>query len=1623
MPNPRIEVVIEAVTRGFDQVVQELQRLEQTMRGVQTSVPVTAVQQLSSQMQSLSGQLSAATAAMNAFGTSTRQGAIGLNQLNRLTMQWDIKSFIGDMEKMLAVQLRWYAARALIFTPIQMTISGTKEIIEYAAALDQSRSEMLRWQATTGSLTTQNYQEADRIVIQIRKNLTQLPLDLKTYSDAVQAFISAGVPMDVTADMVRNIGRLKIAFKEIDFNQFAVSLTGAFNVFRDKLVGARDDAEAFQMIMEKILRAQAVGIIRPEQFTKVTAYLGEIGKIAGFDLDQLLAMSVAVTDTGIQASNAARLLAGMMLSLTQPKAREELRRIGIEIDRNQSLASQFDSLMTQLKSKIAGGEAVPSGWLEFFGGLTSADRLKAMTTLIDRFEQYKSLIGDIADAQGGLKSASDIMTAPIPAQWQILKNIWLEIGNNALGTENILKGFLFVINDVSNGILAAVDKTGMWAENLNKLGPAGKAAYDTIRGISDAFRDMGAAISFVWGYLGPLIEKINALLPNFNLLKTVIEGLTILLVARLAGAVFGVIGSFGAWVISILSVIKNLSYLANVTLPLLLARLGPVGVALLALGAAAGAYFAYQGSQKTPIEESLEYRSTLNNKSKADLEKDITFYKNQLAELDAAKEKSVEVSKTVKEEEDSLSLMGGEVYEKTPVPIDTEKKREALRLKLEAAQAEMEVRDAQQKVRDLLRQQQQGTGTGELPPAEKEKGRLGALRGLIGAEKSILQAEYQKIRMVEQEHVQEIDRIHQAGLMSDEQWSESRIAIAQQAYQDQVAILDREKRLIQQEYATLLAEPGLKPTERAAILARQRADMLQIENKYIQAATTLNKLEVDTEIRNYQRGLQQWTQFENTRLQLHQSFISARENLTAAHLDRVRAILDAEYSEMKTISATEYFAGRENLIQAETQNQLSSIRQRQEAWRSFHAQQLEEYRENTQVRAQLELEGFRTEQQFSLERLKVQSDAVTKINQMMIERAKDPQWVYEYTKNFTVLIVEMNKVAAEWQKVGLHLVNIAKGTADAISGTFESMLNDLYDNKFKKFSDYVNAFMKDISKTVFKAISQHFTGMLIQGTFKLLGIEVPDLLKGAKQFMQAQLVNIQAQLVNLEGQIPEGRLPPEIPVGETPIGHPSEHLPAGSPEAMAQDAQVLAGEEMVGPLSKVTSELPTEIYSSLATGATELVTSLNTTFTEAVTSLTAWGDSLVSALEMASVSSEGEGFLGEIEEGKGLFDLASAAKGAAKGAKVSPKQPFIVGEEGPELFIPDAAGTIVPQQTQEYTPTEFKPPAAYVDDMGYALTDVGQAQRKEAEDKYRADYYKQKEEEAKSRQEKESASGGNPLMQIGMIIGGLYSLAKGFGDFGDKVKKAFGMDDSTGWAPEGHPQSHEEAGGSSVPEFGIPAETSEAEDISAALSEGSTEISSSIEGAMAYGGTSVEGNLINSFSMGVSALSGWGDSFYKMISSLVSSMSGGGGGGGLFGSLGSLFSGGGASGAEASFGANELLTWAAMAHTGRQAYGDFPSYKLVPAGVFAGAPRRHAGNLSPNERAVIITDDEHIVPNNKTSRSSGDSPQSQQPVIVQFNVSTFDSASFGAYVHENRKAIANAILSAQGDNHRARRGR
>jgi hypothetical protein len=57
----------------------------------------------------------------------------------------------------------------------------------------------------------------------------------------------------------------------------------------------------------------------------------------------------------------------------------------------------------------------------------------------------------------------------------------------------------------------------------------------------------------------------------------------------------------------------------------------------------------------------------------------------------------------------------------------------------------------------------------------------------------------------------------------------------------------------------------------------------------------------------------------------------------------------------------------------------------------------------------------------------------------------------------------------------------------------------------------------------------------------------------------------------------------------------------------------------------------------------------------------------------------GAGAAGAATATSGVGELAGSTVGfAAGGAKTRADQPFMIGEQGPELFVPDSAGTIMP---------------------------------------------------------------------------------------------------------------------------------------------------------------------------------------------------------------------------------------------------------------------------------------------------------------------------------------------------------
>ena len=395
-----------------------------------------------------------------------------------LRLQKGLQGYIRNVEYLLKIQMRWYGARFLLFALADLPVQATKSIIGYAAEIDNARGEMLRWAATSGSVSKDVIKDTEEIIKAIRKVTTEYPVLFEDMSKSAQAFLGAGIGYDTVKEMIPMLAQLRTGFKEIGMDQFAVALTGFFKTFKLSIIEGKTEAEKIGKIMDSIMKAQAEGIIRPEQFTKVIQYLGNISHLAGLSIDQMLALSVAITDTGIAASSASRTLASAMAGISSPKARIALEKgFGIILKDEIQLGSQFLEVIEKIKKKIGTGEPVALGWFSQLQKLLSKEQSRALMALIAQFDTFYDIQKKLEGATGGLKLAADVMSKPFPKQWEIFVNILKEIGQVTTDNTSFFKDFIGVIIEMGKGVLVATDRTGMYSDKLNELGAVGKLVY------------------------------------------------------------------------------------------------------------------------------------------------------------------------------------------------------------------------------------------------------------------------------------------------------------------------------------------------------------------------------------------------------------------------------------------------------------------------------------------------------------------------------------------------------------------------------------------------------------------------------------------------------------------------------------------------------------------------------------------------------------------------------------------------------------------------------------------------------------------------------------------------------------------------------------------------------------------------------------------------------------------------------------------------------------------------------------------------------------------------------------------------------------------------------------------
>lgn len=989
---------------------------------------------------------------LDALDNSSKRAAAGTSQFTQsLTKSVPVLGqYLAQLEKILKAQAVWYGSKAILFAAVELPKAGVTSVAEYALELDKARSEMLRWGATSGTVTKKMEADVDGMMMGIRRAMLQFPLDFQDFSKSIQAFIGAGVPVKTVEQMIPMIAKMKTAFKEIDFEQFAVAVTGAFNTFRDQIKLGTNDAEKFQIVMEQLLRAQAVGVIRPEQFTKVLQYLGQVSNLAGFTTEQMFAMATAITNTGNQASNASRLMAGLLQAMSGPKFRKALEGdLGLKLDRNVSLAKQFDQIMTTIITKMGKGEPVPLGWLEWVSGVTSADRSKVFMTFIQQYETFVKLTKDIAGASGGLEAASKVMQMPISKQWTVFVNTLKEIGL-ALGgdLDKKLRGFVNVVLDIAQGFLAALDNGKNFPFLLDNLGAAGKRTYDVVSLLKIEFGILWDTLKAGLGIIVKVLEVFAKIPGGIELIVTAI------LVRLVAGALTPLmlaLRSFVAYLWSnLFSGLAMTAVSFGTTAPsamlvfrtALMGLLTPINIVTVALTGLLYLLGQAWAESERLANQAANTQERLRSGSIAEIEADLKAKRLQLLKVEKANP-DVEVEgfvtnraeKEINQLKEEISLL--------------EKRKEFLQ-----EQEAFEDRGGE-------------TKKGEPPPPEKTKDSSAAI---ISAKKAELNALLGMLKAFYDEDKAYLENANKLKLVDERTYYQKKYDYAAAEAALETALIRETQKEINDEYNKAIgAARGDKKKVGAAEEKRQR-DQAQLDLKIFQrdskvriAADNLvtSNLELNKNLRIAQTAHEQ---------KMEELRISNMVEHTKYGLDQIQKDTDDRYANNR-MTMYEYYDTQKWLVDANEGMEAEALSRQWKAYEKAFADRRKEAGQSVIENDKLDKEWTEKFEENENKRLAIHLKASDKHLDIERRLRNEYQYIWDKEGPWGIIKKKMEEMYGKSDKPVQDFAKMIEDTFKNLETSLESVFFDALEGRCKSFADYWKDFAKLLRATLAKYLA------------------------------------------------------------------------------------------------------------------------------------------------------------------------------------------------------------------------------------------------------------------------------------------------------------------------------------------------------------------------------------------------------------------------------------------------------------------------------------------------------------------------------------------------------------------------
>jgi TP901 family phage tail tape measure protein/lambda family phage tail tape measure protein len=391
-----------------------------------------------------------------------------------LNLRGGISGYIKDVQSMILIQARWYGARTMLFGATQAISMGAQHVID----VDQAQAKLLRYSAMEEEVTSAHRRMVGDIILYSRQMATRLPIDFNEVVKAADRLLAAGVDIDTVKASLKSFAQVQLSFPEIEPEKFTKAIVGLVNTFRSSpgMANLENDAQRIKSILDKVTIVLAKSVMDPKDLTPVIQYMGQMSQAAGFSVDQMLSLSAIITNLGSKAAPAARALRGLIDSLSSKKGLEALESIGIQLDKNKTMAEQFSKIIEGLRSAVGTGEGkgMTLGALEFLRDVAPTQRRNVLIALIREMEKYKELVEASEKSEGALDRTANAMSESMRSKLTILKNLSKELGASLFATDSLaggvdlliqmLRTLGFVMSGVAGASVIVVDAfRTMWS--------------------------------------------------------------------------------------------------------------------------------------------------------------------------------------------------------------------------------------------------------------------------------------------------------------------------------------------------------------------------------------------------------------------------------------------------------------------------------------------------------------------------------------------------------------------------------------------------------------------------------------------------------------------------------------------------------------------------------------------------------------------------------------------------------------------------------------------------------------------------------------------------------------------------------------------------------------------------------------------------------------------------------------------------------------------------------------------------------------------------------------------------------------------------------------------------------